>query len=78
MEVRRASHVHQIPQMILPQRLPVTTLMHANTKETSMIDAETASYFRLPVAKYTTPSTSAMKNPVNAVKTAGTWKKIIR
>ena len=78
MVVSRASHVHQIPQMMRPQIMPVASTMVAKASETSVTAAAKASYFKLRVARYIPLAPSATKNPMNPVKIEGTWKYTMR
>ena len=77
-EVRRASQVHQMPQMMRPQMEPVTRLAARKAKPTSVTDTEIASYFRFLVSRYAILVMQATPAPSMAVMAAGTWKKMMR
>src|SRR5450755_1984766 len=77
-EVRRASQVHQMPQIMRPQIDPVTRLAARNASPTSVTATEIASYFKFLVTRYTMLVMQVTLAHSIAVMAAGTWKKMMR
>ncbi len=68
--VRRASHVHQTPQVDLPQMDPEARMTPVNTTPTSAEATATASARRSRFHRYSTLARSVTKNAKYAVATA--------